>query len=155
MSSAISTQEVDYKQKQDDRLIILLGTGIFLLFIFCFQQLSILPLSSHKELQLQWTGSLIVVEKTGPFPLQEEEKDTAHDTLIPAAFTPFFFAPLPINEADQQLLETVSGIGPHLAAEIIKTRGQQGPFHGPEDLLHIRGIGAKRMLKFAGQFSYR
>jgi hypothetical protein len=147
----MSTQEVDYKQKKDDRLIILLGTGIFLLFVFCFQQLSIISLSSHKDLQLQWTGSLIVVDKTGPFPLQEAD----HDTLIPAAFTPFFFAPLPINEADQQLLETVSGIGPHLAAEIIRTRGQQGPFHSPDDLLHVRGIGTKRMLKFAGQFSYR
>ncbi len=155
MPSAISTQEVDYKQKQDDRLIILLGTGIFLFFIFCFQQLSIIQLSSQKDLQLQWTGSLIVVDKTGPFQQQETEKDTVHDTLIPAAFTPFFFAPLPINEADQQLLETVSGIGPRLAAEIIRTRGEQGPFHSPDDLLHVRGIGTKRMLKFAGQFSYR
>ena len=155
MSSAMSAQEVDYKQKKDDRLIILLGTGIFLFFVFCFQQLSVIPLSSHKDLQLQWTGSLIVVDKTGPFPLQEADQDTVHDTLIPAAFTPFFFAPLPINEADQQLLETVSGIGPHLAAEIIKTRGQRGAFHSPDDLLHIRGIGTKRMLKFADQFSYR
>ena len=155
MYSTISAQEVDDKQKKDDRLIILLGTGILLFFIFYFQKLGVIQLSSHKDLQLQWTGSLIVVDKTGPSPLQEAEKDTVHDTSIPAAFTPFFFVPLPINEADQQLLETVSGIGPHLAAEIIKTRGQRGAFHSPDDLLHVRGIGAKRMLKFADQFSYR
>jgi competence ComEA-like helix-hairpin-helix protein len=155
MPSTFSNQQVDFQQKKDDRLIILLGIGIFLLFIYCFQQLNILPILCRNDLKLQCKGSRIVIDGTGPSPLQETAGDPVHDASIPAALTPFFFAPLPINEADQELLETVSGIGPHLAAEIIKTRSQRGPFHSPEDLLHIRGIGTKRMFKFADQFSYR
>jgi competence ComEA-like helix-hairpin-helix protein len=155
MTSTCSNQQIDYRQKKDDRLVILLGIGLLLLFVYCFQQLNISPVSSLNTLKLQWEGKRIVLDKAVFPPLQKTEGGTVQDALIPAAFTPFFFIPLPINEADQQLLETISGIGPHLAAEIIKTRGQRGPFHSPEDLLHICGIGKKRMLKFGDQFSYR
>lgn len=143
-------QKVDQEQKKDDRLIILLGIGVFLLFIFWLSHLHILPASSRQQLTLHWNGTGIVVGEASSSPLSEGQEDS-----IPAALTPFFFVPLPINEADQQLLETLSGIGPHLASEIFKTRSQQGPFHSPEDLLNIQGIGRKRMLKFGNQFSYR
>ena len=155
MPATFSNQQVDFQQKKDDRLIILLGIGLLFLFVYCFQQFNISPVSSSNTLKLQWEGKRIVLDKAVFPPLQKTEGETVQDALIPAAFTPFFFVPLPINEADQQLLETISGIGPHLAAEIIKTREQLGPFHSPEDLLHIRGIGKKRMLKFGDQFSYR
>jgi competence ComEA-like helix-hairpin-helix protein len=152
MPLSLSNQEVTYEQKKDDRLIVLLGIGGLLLLSFFLQQNSV-PVSSGKELQLQWRGGEIVVcEKDISSPLQTQEGEEA---AIPAVLTPFFFAPLPINEADQDLLETLTGIGPHLAAEIIKTREKQGPFRRPEDLLTVRGIGKKRMLMFAGQFSYR
>ena len=151
-----SNQQVDLEQKKDDRLAILLGIGILLLIIFCFRHMHINPVSSHEHLWLQWNGTGIVVVKTDSFdPSEENNVLGSHDAALPAAFAPFFFAPLPINEADQQLLETLSGIGPHLASEILKTRSLHGPFRSPEDLLHIKGVGRKRMLKFADQFSYR
>jgi competence ComEA-like helix-hairpin-helix protein len=154
MPSPSSVQQIDCRQ-QDDRLIILLGIGLIFLFFYCFQQFNIHTVSSRNTQKLHWERGKIVLDETGSRPYQKVEGETFQDTLIPAAFTPFFFVPLPINEADQKLLETLSGIGPHLAAEIIKTRGQRGPFHSQEDLMHIRGIGKKRMLKFADQFSYR
>jgi competence ComEA-like helix-hairpin-helix protein len=155
MPSTMPILKVDCQQEKDDRLVILLGIGVLLFFIYCSQQFNI-PLSpSHKYFKLQWKWTLLVIDGTENSPFPETEGDPVYDASIPAALTPFFFAPLPINEADQQLLETLSGIGPHLASEIIKTRLQQGSFHNPEDLLHIRGIGQKRMLKFADQFSYR
>ena len=152
MPLSISSRQVEYKQKKDDRLIILLGIGIFLLF--CFLQLHIIPSSPGKEIKLQLQEGRIVIIEKGLTPLLEKQAEVP-DVLIPADLTPFFFAPLPINEADQKLLETISGIGPHLSAEIIKTRKQRGAFRHPEDLLNIPGIGEKRMLKFADQFSYR
>jgi DNA uptake protein ComE-like DNA-binding protein len=150
-----SNQHVDPEQKKDDRLVILLGIGIFLLIIFCFRHLHIFPASSHKYLSLQWNDTGIVVAEADSFAPSEEKDNSVGNDLIPAALTPFFFASLPINEADQKLLETLPGIGPHLASEIIKTRSLQGHFRSPEDLLLIRGIGRKRMLKFAELFSYR
>jgi competence ComEA-like helix-hairpin-helix protein len=153
MPLSLSNRQAEYEQKKDDRLIILLGIGVFLLLYFILQ-LNISPLSSGKEIKLQLQEGRIVIYEKGLPPLLETQGEGA-DSLIPAALTPFFFAPLPINEADQDLLETLSGIGPHLAAEIIKTREKRGPFRHPEDLLNIRGIGEKRMLKFADQFSYR
>lgn len=154
MSQTLSGPQVK-EWKKDDRLIILLGIGIFLLFISSFREIFPLFPASHNTIKLRWNGASLIVEEAGPSLLSEEKNNQDRDTLIPAVFAPIFFAPLPINEADQKLLETLPGIGPSLALEIIKTRSAKGPFRNPEDLLNIRGIGKKRMLKFADQFSYR
>jgi hypothetical protein len=150
-----SSNPQDNDSKKDDRLIILLGVGIFLLFIYCFNNLNIYSHLFRTNIKLRWNGTDLIVEEADPSLLSEEKNNQNCDSLIPAVFAPIFFAPLPINEADQKLLETLPGIGPRLASEIIKTRSVQGPFRNPEDLLNIRGIGRNRMLKFADQFSYR
>jgi len=77
-----------------------------------------------------------------------------HIQSVPAALTPFFFQPIPVNFADQELLATISGIGPKLAAQIIKTRDSKGFFAKPEDLLTVPGVGRSRMDQFASQFSF-
>lgn len=46
-----------------------------------------------------------------------------------------------INSASQQQLETLSGVGPVLAAAIVAYRTQHGPFHSVDDLLDVSGIG--------------
>ena len=73
---------------------------------------------------------------------------------VPAGVAPFLFLPLPVNFADPQLLATISGIGPELAARIVKTRNSKGLFTGPQDLLTVPGIGQSRMKQFAPQFSF-
>lgn len=73
---------------------------------------------------------------------------------VPAGITPFLFQPLPVNFADPELLATLSGIGPKLAARIVKTRNIRGLFAGPQDLLAVPGIGDSRMKQFAPHFSF-
>ena len=72
----------------------------------------------------------------------------------PANLTPFFFQPLPINFAEIELLETINGIGPRLAEEIVRTRDTRGFFTGPDDLRNVPGIGPKRIKQFETQFSF-
>lgn len=46
-----------------------------------------------------------------------------------------------INTASQQELESLKGIGEEKARAIIEYREKNGPFHVPEDMLRVKGIG--------------
>ncbi len=50
-----------------------------------------------------------------------------------------------INNANAQLLQTLDGIGPAYAQRIIDYRETHGPFKSPDELIHIKGIGEKRL----------
>ncbi|MEX1062462.1 MAG: helix-hairpin-helix domain-containing protein [Balneolaceae bacterium] len=50
-----------------------------------------------------------------------------------------------LNRAGPDELETLPGIGPVYAARIIEWRKRAGPFIYADQLLEIRGIGAKRL----------
>ncbi len=50
-----------------------------------------------------------------------------------------------INSADLKELQTVKGIGPKTANNIIKKRNNNGEFSTLSDLLEIEGIGAKKL----------
>ena len=58
---------------------------------------------------------------------------------------PFFFQPIPINEADVATLTTIPGIGPVLAKRIVAFRDQKGGLHTPRELLAVKGIGKKKL----------
>jgi competence ComEA-like helix-hairpin-helix protein len=135
--------------RKDERLIILLGMGALLFILFCFRYFPSPAHSSPDHVRVQVQGHKLVLEKSLTDP---EIKDRTF--AIPASLTPFFYAPVPINSADRKLLETINGIGPRLASEILQTRFQEGPFQGPEDLLRVPGIGIKKMRRFAARFSY-
>ena len=49
--------------------------------------------------------------------------------------------PVHLNEASQEALESVPGIGPVKAAAIIRARDETGPFERLEDLERVEGIG--------------
>lgn len=49
-----------------------------------------------------------------------------------------------INDASSQQLQTLTGVGPKLAAEIIQNR----PFSNVDDLLHVSGVGQSTLSKF-------
>ena len=53
----------------------------------------------------------------------------------------FFEYPLDLNTATQEALESLPGIGPSKAAEIITYRVQNGAFVSVDDLLNVPGIG--------------
>ena len=52
-------------------------------------------------------------------------------------------ARLDLNRAGVEELDALPGIGPVLARRIVEHRQLHGPFRRPEDLLAVRGIGAR------------
>lgn len=73
----------------------------------------------------------------------------------PAVFYSFMFQPIPINEADRELLTTVPGIGPRLAEEILVLREKKDHFSSPAELLDVPGIGPVKLKRFAKHFSFK
>lgn len=52
--------------------------------------------------------------------------------------------PIAINSADSAALESLPGIGPHLARLILEARARS-PFFYPEDIKSVPGIGDRRL----------
>ncbi len=50
-----------------------------------------------------------------------------------------------LDTATVEDLAAVPGIGPGLAAEVVREREEHGPFRGPDGLRRVRGIGPVRM----------
>jgi predicted flap endonuclease-1-like 5' DNA nuclease len=61
----------------------------------------------------------------------------------PPEITQLFNLPLPVNQAGQESLMLLPGIGPKLAARIIAFREEQGDITGPDDFIRVKGIGPK------------
>ena len=59
-----------------------------------------------------------------------------------------------INSAAEAQLITIKGIGPVLAANIIRYREEKGKFSKKEDLLKVKGIGAAKMGQIAQQVCF-
>lgn len=58
-----------------------------------------------------------------------------------------------INTASIDELDALSGIGPKIAAEIIKYREKNGKFKSIEDTKKVRGIGGKKFDKIKNKIS--
>ena len=55
-----------------------------------------------------------------------------------------FAGPVNINTADEaSLAEELDGIGPALAAAIVRDREENGPYESPEAITRVRGIGER------------
>jgi competence protein ComEA len=54
-------------------------------------------------------------------------------------------APVDLNTADAQLLDSLPGVGPSTAQAIIAHREEHGPFGSVEELLDVRGIGEAKL----------
>ncbi len=54
-----------------------------------------------------------------------------------------------LNTADQRALESLPGVGPVMAGNILSWRGSHGPFTSVEQLQEIPGIGPARLATLA------
>lgn len=65
------------------------------------------------------------------------------------------FGAVNINKASSAQLQTINGIGPAKAGEIIKYRKSHGAFRNVNELVNVKGIGPKTMKKMKSQVSVR
>jgi comEA protein len=95
-----------------------------------------------------------------PKPAQEQEEDAAAKPAPPAQSTraarsgrnstdakPTPSTLVNINTATAQELDSLPGIGMHMAQRIVDYRQKNGPFKRLEDLMGVQGIGEKNFLK--------
>lgn len=102
---------------------ILLGlTGVFL----C----SLLVLSAHDR-------------KTETAIKVETDRSVPQETFLPDP------APLDLNTAGAEELDTLPGIGEVLAERILEYRAEHGPFRSVDDLKNISGIGEETVAGLA------
>lgn len=71
-------------------------------------------------------------------------QDALASGQLPARLAPLFFQPIPINQADEELLTTIPGIGPAFARRIIEFRAY-GRINDIEELDAVRGIGPAKL----------
>jgi comEA protein len=82
--------------------------------------------SSHRRIVSMALVSLLVVSLVAPVALAQSPQK------------------VDLNRADQEELESLPGVGAHLAAQILEYREKLGPFQRVEDLMNVRGIGEKK-----------
>jgi competence ComEA-like helix-hairpin-helix protein len=111
------------------------------------------PRAQIAKFQLLWLYGLLVVivnylSGQGMM-LGDNLQDDVYDNLkpMPAHLAPLIFQPININEANEELLMTISGVGPKLSSRIIASRKSEGFFTKPEDILRVKGIGPKTLHK--------
>ncbi len=92
-------------------------------------------------------------------PSREEEStpqtfSTNLGQFIPQASAPQETKLINVNTASQKELVALPGIGETIAQRIIEYRKTHGPFHRPEDLLAVKGIGPKKLEKIRDLISF-
>jgi comEA protein len=107
-------------------------------------------------------SSIIIGSSISLYKRQNERKNLSHikfeiDEISSPEITPEYSGiktekernqyPVNINQATMKELEALTGIGPVLAQRIINERNRVGKFSCPEDLLKVKGIGPKILIK--------
>ena len=59
--------------------------------------------------------------------------------------------PVDLNRATAVQLESLTGVGPSLAAAILDHRGRFGPFASIDDLLAVSGVGPAKLAGLSDQ----
>ena len=86
----------------------------------------------------------LCARKAGPVRFRSGERQ---DQGIPG-IAPAGNGTVNVNEAGAEELTALPGVGETIAALIVAERREHGPFHYPEDLTSVKGIGPKTLEKF-------
>ena len=79
-------------------------------------------------------------------PTESSVSGTESSEPTPAATeSPAPAYPIDLNTATSAQLETLLGIGPALAQRILDYRAANGPFRSVGELMHVSGIGEKKL----------
>jgi competence protein ComEA len=70
-------------------------------------------------------------------------------------FFSLLFGAVNINRANAAQLQTLNGIGPTKAQEILKYRKAHGNFNTVDELVNVKGIGPKTLIKLKPHVSVR
>lgn len=65
------------------------------------------------------------------------------------------FSAINVNKANSAQLQTLNGVGPTKAQEIINYRKSHGGFKTVEELVNVKGIGPKTLMKMKSQVAIR
>lgn len=114
---------------------LLLTTGLFAAFLTGFY---VGRNANHQTVQVRYAAE----------PISETAALTSGTEA--AASTVGASGPVNLNTATAEELETLPGIGPVLAAEIVAYRTAHGPFSAVEELTNVSGIGEKRLAQLEG-----
>lgn len=80
--------------------------------------------------------------------------EAVKDDKVRSEHSPFFFRPVPVNEASRDLLATLPGVGEKTAAKIVQHRERNGNFRGAIDLRKVNGIGDRKLAEINKLVSY-
>lgn len=75
--------------------------------------------------------------------------------LLFVFITTLLFSAVNVNRANSAQLQTLNGIGPTKAQEIIKYRKSHGGFKTVDELVNVKGIGPKTLIKMKSQVTIR
>lgn len=92
-------------------------------------------------------GQRVLVQRVGEPPAPA---DPSADPTTPSGDAGPTSAPISLNTASREQLESLPGIGPTLAEAIITERDRRGGFRSVNELRDVRGIGDKRFADVEG-----
>jgi len=70
-------------------------------------------------------------------------------------FVSLLFSSVNINRANSAQLQTLNGVGPAKAQEILKYRKAHGRFNTVDELVNVKGIGPRTLIKLKPHVSIR
>ncbi len=87
-----------------------------------------------------------------PGPAAENFRSTGREGAVERPPLPDGF--VSVNTGELEELMTLPGLGETLALNMIEERERNGPFHYPEDLLSVKGIGTGKLEKIISLINF-
>jgi len=103
-------------------------------------------------LLLDWIVMLaiLILVAVVAFRQGSREYQATADSAAKPTLTADLERPIDVNHASQEELQVIPGIGPVLAKRIVDYRHKNGYFRTVQDLVKVKGIGPKLLLRWEG-----